>query len=53
MKERDPSIRPDWLGRQGHGEGLWAKDLIERAGEYLEFVAIHMMGSRPNAPTPC
>ncbi len=50
MKERDKTIRLIGWGDRGHGEGLWAKDLIERAGEYLDFVAIHMMGQSPKRP---
>ena len=50
MKARDNSIRLIGWGDRGHGEGLWAKDLIERAGEYLDFVAIHMMGQSPRRP---
>jgi alpha-L-arabinofuranosidase len=50
MKARDHSIRLIGWGDKGHGEGLWAKDLIERAGEYLDFVAIHMMGQSPKRP---
>src|SRR3569833_223337 len=50
MKARDSSIRLIGWGDRGHGEGLWAKDLIERAGEYLDFVAIHMMGQSPKRP---
>ncbi len=47
MKQRDPAIRLIGWGDRGHGEGLWARDLIERAGEHLDFVAIHMMGQSP------
>ncbi len=50
MKGRDPSIRLIGWGDKGHGEGLWAKDLMERAGEHLDFVAIHMMGQSPRRP---
>lgn len=50
MKARDASIRLIGWGDKGHGEGLWAKDLLERAGEYLDFVAIHMMGQSPRRP---
>lgn len=50
MKERDRGIRLIGWGDKGHGEGLWAKDLIERAGEHLDFVAIHMMGQSPKRP---
>ena len=47
MKERDPSIRLiGWGDRHGNSEP-WARDLIERAGEHLDFVAIHMMGQSP------
>jgi alpha-N-arabinofuranosidase len=50
MRARDNSIRLIGWGDKGHGEGLWAKDLIERAGEHLDFVAIHMMGQSPKRP---
>ena len=50
MKERDRSIRLiGWGDRHGNSE-LWARDLIERAGEHLDFVAIHMMGQSPRRP---
>jgi len=49
MRARDPSIRligwGDW--QRGVSEDLWAAGLLERAGEHLDFVAIHMMGQRP------
>jgi alpha-L-arabinofuranosidase len=47
MKARDKSIRLIGWGDRGHGEGLWASDLLKRAGEYLDYVAIHMMGQSP------
>jgi alpha-L-arabinofuranosidase len=48
MKARDPSIQLiGWGDRPRPGEPLWAGDLVERAGEYLDYVAIHMMGQRP------
>ena len=50
MKQRDPGVRLIGWGDRGHGEGLWAKDVIERAGEYLDFIAIHMMGQSPKRP---
>ncbi|MDQ1468843.1 MAG: alpha-L-arabinofuranosidase, partial [Bryobacterales bacterium] len=50
MRDRDPSLRLIGWGDRGHGEGLWAKDLIERAGEHLDLVAIHMMGQSPKRP---
>ena len=50
MKERDRSIQLiGWGDRHGNSE-LWARDLIERAGEHLDFVAIHMMGQSPRRP---
>lgn len=42
MKERDHSIQ-----LIGWGDSGWATDLVERAGEYLDFVAVHMMGQTP------
>jgi alpha-L-arabinofuranosidase len=50
MKQRDPSIRLIGWGDTGRGEGHWAKDMIDRAGEYLDFVAVHMMGQSPRRP---
>jgi alpha-L-arabinofuranosidase len=46
MKERDPSIRLIGWGDRGR-EGLWAGELLKRAGEHLDYVAIHMMGQSP------
>jgi alpha-L-arabinofuranosidase len=42
MRERARSIR-----LIGWGDGGWAADLVDRAGEHLDFVAMHMMGQRP------
>jgi alpha-N-arabinofuranosidase len=50
MKERDPSIHLIGWGDRGRGGELWAPDLVKRAGEYLDYVAIHMMGQRPRRP---
>ena len=51
MKERDSSIRLIGWGDRGRGaKGLWAGELLERAGEYLDMVAIHMMGQSPRRP---
>uniref|UniRef100_Q01ZD8 Alpha-L-arabinofuranosidase-like protein n=1 Tax=Solibacter usitatus (strain Ellin6076) TaxID=234267 RepID=Q01ZD8_SOLUE len=50
MKERDASIRLIGWGDRGRGAGLWAPQLLERAGEYLDCVAIHMMGQNPKRP---
>lgn len=50
MKERDPSIQLIGWGDRGRGAGLWAPELIDRAGEHLDYVAIHMMGQSPRRP---
>jgi len=47
MKQRDRSIRLIGWGDRGSDGNLWARDMAERAGEHLDFVAIHMMGQRP------
>jgi alpha-L-arabinofuranosidase len=50
MKERDPSIRLIGWGDRGRGGDLWASDLLSKAGQHLDFVAIHMMGQSPRRP---
>jgi hypothetical protein len=50
MKERDRSIRLIGWGDRGRGSGLWAPELLRRAGEHLDYVAIHMMGQSPKRP---
>ena len=50
MKERDRSIRLIGWGDRSRGSGLWAGDLLKQAGEYLDMVAIHMMGQSPKRP---
>jgi alpha-L-arabinofuranosidase len=50
MKERDPSIQLIGWGDRGRGAGLWAPELLDRAGERLDYVAIHMMGQNPKRP---
>jgi alpha-L-arabinofuranosidase len=49
MRRRDASIQLIGWGDHGRssGAGLWAGDLVRRAGEHLDYVAIHMMGMRP------
>ena len=49
MKQRDPSLHLIGWGDRGR-EGLWATDLLKRAGEYIDSVAIHMMGQSPKRP---
>ena len=50
MKERDRSIRLIGWGDHGRDSSLWAADLLKQAGEYLDYVAIHMMGQTPKRP---
>ena len=48
MRERDPSIQLIGWGDKGRGSSeLWAKDMLQRAGRHLDYVAIHMMGQSP------
>lgn len=49
MRTRDPSIRLIGWGDRGDG-ALWAGDMVERAGEELDMVAIHMMQQVPSRP---
>jgi alpha-L-arabinofuranosidase len=46
MRERDGSIQLIGWGDRGRKDdpSLWTGDLLKRAGEYLNYVAIHMMG---------
>lgn len=49
MKKRDSSIQViAWGDRSSPpGSPLWAGEMLDRAGENLDFVAIHMMGQHP------
>lgn len=49
MRQRDPSIKLIGWGDMARGRdpGLWAGDLVRRAGDQIDYVAIHMMGMRP------
>ncbi len=49
MKPRDPSIQLIGWGDRGPGpdDPFWAGDLLQQAGEHLDYVAIHMMGLHP------
>ena len=42
MRERDPKIQ-----LIGWGDNGWAADLAARAGDQIDFVAVHMMGQSP------
>ena len=46
MKQRDPSIHLIAWGDRGR-EGLWAPEMLRRAGEHIDTVAMHMMGQSP------
>jgi hypothetical protein len=47
MRERDRSIELIGWGDRGRGgPDLWAGELLKRAGEHLDHVAIHQMGQR-------
>ena len=50
MKARDRSIRLIGWGDRNRNSELWAGDLVRRAGEYIDWVAIHMMGQTPRRP---
>src|SRR4029434_1700272 len=42
MRERDRSLK-----LIGWGDSGWAGDLVNRAGEHIDYVAVHMMGQTP------
>jgi alpha-L-arabinofuranosidase len=42
MRARDPGLQ-----LIGWGDDGWAYDLVQRAGEHLDWVAVHMMQQRP------
>ncbi|MDE3167032.1 MAG: alpha-L-arabinofuranosidase, partial [Acidobacteriota bacterium] len=46
MKQRDPALHLIGWGDRGR-EGLWAAEMLRRAGEWIDSVAIHMMGQSP------
>ncbi len=49
MRQRDPSIKLIGWGDTTGGRNTepWAGDLVERAGEFIDYVAIHMMQQTP------
>jgi alpha-L-arabinofuranosidase len=50
MRRRDPSIQLiGWGDRDAKG-ALWAPELLNRAGEHIDLVAMHMMGQSPRRP---
>lgn len=50
MRERDPSIQLIGWGDHGSDGKLWAGAMARRAGEHLNYIAIHLMGQRPRRP---
>jgi alpha-L-arabinofuranosidase len=50
MRERDPSIKLIGWGDRGQGGELWATELLKRAGDRIDLVAMHMMGQSPRKP---
>ncbi len=50
MRQRDPSIKLIGWGDRGAGGELWAPELLKRAGEHIDLVAMHMMGQSPKRP---
>ncbi len=47
MRERDPKIQLICWGDIGLGGESWASDLSDRAGQHIDYIAIHMMGQTP------
>lgn len=48
MRKRDPSIKLiGWGDDRRHDKNFWARDMLKHAGEYLDFIAMHMMGMSP------
>jgi alpha-L-arabinofuranosidase len=50
MRERDRSLKLIGWGDRGTGGVLWASELLKRAGEHIDMVAMHMMGQSPRRP---
>jgi len=42
MRERDRSLK-----LIGWGDSGWAGDMVTRAGEHIDYIAVHMMGQNP------
>lgn len=49
MRQRDPSIKLIGWGDRDN-RGIWAPELLKRAGEHIDMVAMHMMGQSPRRP---
>jgi alpha-N-arabinofuranosidase len=50
MRHVDPSIKLIGWGDRGPGGDLWARDMEKQAGEFIDLLAIHMMGQSPKRP---
>lgn len=50
MRGRDPSLKLIGWGDRGADGVLWASELLKRAGEHIDMVAMHMMGQSPKRP---
>jgi len=47
MRERDPFIDLIGWGDRGPSGDYWAPKMLDRAGEHLDYIAMHMMGMVP------
>ena len=48
MRTRDESIQLiGWGDHERHGEEWFARDLLQTAGEYVDYIAAHMMNQHP------
>jgi len=47
MRKRDPSIDLIGWGDKGTDGTYWAPTVLDRAGEHLDYIAMHMMGMGP------
>jgi alpha-L-arabinofuranosidase len=47
MRQRDPSLKLIGWGDHEAGNVLWAGELLKRAGDQIDMVAMHMMGQSP------
>jgi alpha-N-arabinofuranosidase len=47
MRRRDPLLKLIAWGDRAPGGELWAGELLNRAGEHIDMVAMHMMGQSP------
>jgi alpha-L-arabinofuranosidase len=50
MRQRDPGLKLIGWGDRGAEKELWAGELLKRAGDWIDMVAIHLMGQSPKRP---